>query len=85
MMIRVKNVEYVKDYKLRLLFSDEKAKIVDFKDWINEETVYLLPLKDLQYFKKVRMDKFNYSICWPNGADFSPDVLYKIGNDVKSS
>lgn len=81
-MIRVKNVEHISDYKLKLMFSDSKSKVVDFKDWINEGGSYIRPLKDVKYFKKVRMDDFNYTICWPNGADFCPDVLYEIGNDV---
>lgn len=84
MMIRIKNFEHVGDYKLKLLFSDDKTKIVDFKDWIDEGGVYLLPLKNMLYFKKVQIDEFNYSICWPNGADFSPDVLYEIGQEVKT-
>lgn len=82
MMKRVKKIEYVSEYKLKLLFNDEKTKIVDFEDWIIEGGIYLLPLKNIQYFKKVRMDSFNYSICWPNGADFSPDVLYEQGREV---
>jgi hypothetical protein len=85
MIIRIKNVEHLNDYKLKLLFSDEKTKVVNFKDWINEGGVYLLPLKDIQYFKKVQMDEFNYTICWPNGADFCPDVLYEVGKDVKAT
>lgn len=82
-MLHIKNFEYVGEYKLKLLFSDEKTKIVDFKAWIDEGTVYLLPLKDLKFFKKVSLDEFNYTICWPNGADFCPDVLYEIGEDVQ--
>ena len=82
-MIRVKKIKYISDYKLKLLFSDEKMKVVDFEDWINEGGVYLTPLKASEYFKKVKMDEFNYSICWPNGADFSPDVLYNKGVDVE--
>lgn len=41
-------------------------------------------MRDIEYFKKVEMGKSNYSICWPNRADFSPDALYEVGKDVES-
>ncbi len=84
-MIRVKHVEYVSNYKLKILFSDGKTKIVDFENWINQGGFYVIPMKDIEYFKKVEMDESNYSICWPNGADFSPDALYEIGRDIKQT
>ncbi len=83
MVMRIKNVDYMNDYKLKILFNDNKTKIVDFEDWINEGGAYLLPLKELKYFKKVQIDAFKYSICWQNGADFCPDVLYAVGKEVK--
>jgi hypothetical protein len=83
MMLRVKRADYVGEYKLKLAFSDGKTKIVDFKDWINEGGVYATPLRDAAYFKQVKMDEFNYSICWANGADFSPDALYEAGREVQ--
>ena len=82
-MIRVKSVKYVNDYKLKILFSDGKTKIVDFENWIKEGGFYFLPMKDVEFFKKVEMDESNYSICWPNDADVSPDVLYEMGKDVE--
>jgi len=82
-MIRIKNVEYLNKYKLKILFSDGKSKIIDFENWINEGGAYVLPLRDIDYFKKVHMDEFNYTICWPNGADFCPDVLYETGKDIQ--
>src|SRR5271168_925183 len=85
MMIRVKSAQYVSNYKLKILFSDGKTKIVDFENWINEGGFYVIPMRDIEYFKKVEMDESNYSICWPNGADFSPDALYEVGKDVESS
>ena len=83
MLIRVKKVEYLCDYKLKILFSDGKTKIIDFEDWISEaKSFYLKPLKDLDFFKAVRLDEQRYSICWPNGADFCPDVLYAKGQEI---
>ncbi len=81
MLMRIKKVEYLNEYKLKLLFNNEKTKIIDFEDWIKNGGSYFSPLKDIQYFKKVKMDKFNYTICWPNGADFCPDVLYEMGKE----
>jgi hypothetical protein len=82
-MLRVKKVEYLDEYKLNILFSNGRSKVVDFENWIAEENVYLKPLRKIEYFKKVRIDDFNYSICWPNGADFSPDTLFEAGREVK--
>jgi hypothetical protein len=82
-MLRVKKAKHIRDYKLEILFSDGKAKIVDFQNWINEGGFYFLPMKDIEFFKKVEMDESNYSICWPNGADISPDALYEIGVAIK--
>jgi hypothetical protein len=81
-MLKIKKVEYVGEYKLKILFSNGVSKIVDFEEWISEDGFYLKPLKQLDYFKKVRMDDSNYSICWPNGADFCPDALFEAGQDV---
>jgi len=42
------------------------------------------PLQDLDLFKKVALDDCHLSICWPNGADICPDVLYEMGTDISS-
>jgi len=86
MSIRVKKATHFGEYKIKILFSDGKTKIIDFKDWIFEvgASVYLKPLKDLEYFKKFDLDEPKYTICWPNGADFCPDVLYGIGKEIRS-
>ncbi len=80
-LVRVKSVEYVDGYKLRLTFTNGKIKVVDltyiFKDNAGH---YFEPLRDLERFKEVYCDYG--TICWPNEADFCPDLLYKIGKDV---
>ena len=79
MLIRVKKVEYVCEYKLKIIFSNGKTKIVDFENWILEGKGYFKHLKNIDFFKQVSLDDCKYSICWPNGTDFSPDVLYAMG------
>lgn len=83
--MRIKKVEYFDDYKLLLLFSDKKTKIVDIEPIIKKSKGLFHPLKNIDYFKKVSLDDLEYplSICWPNGEDLCPDVLYEIGKDVE--
>jgi hypothetical protein len=85
--MRVKKVEYVDRYKLKLLFSDKKTKIVDIAPIISKSKGLFHPLRDIEYFKKVSLDDDQYplSICWPNGADLCPNVLYEMGQDVKTT
>src|ERR1700736_2458973 len=83
--MRVKAIEYIKDYKLKLVFSDKAVKIVDLENLIKKSSGIFLPLRDLDYFKQVALDDCLLSICWPNGADICPDVLYGMGNDVKTT
>jgi ribosomal protein L31E len=40
------------------------------------------PLKDINNFKKVRVNPDLDTIVWENGADMCPDFLYKVGVEV---
>ncbi len=80
--MRVKKVEYISEYKLKLLFSNDEVKIIDFADKVKNAKGIFLPLKNQEYFKKVAVDDSHLSICWPNGADICPDVLYSMGKNI---
>ncbi len=79
---RIKKVQYLERYSLRLLFDDGKSKIADLSDIVRRGQNLIAQLQDIEYFKKVKCDGF--SVVWPNGMDLCPDVLYKIGRDVPS-
>lgn len=81
--MRVKKAEYVKDYKIKINFSDGIVKVVDFKPFLKDAKNLLIPLLDIEYFKNFSVD--DTTICWPNEVDFCPDVLYDAGQEVKSS
>ena len=69
--------KYVRDYKLAITFEDGRTKEVDLTPYLNGEIFE--PLKDVEYFKKVRVNSDMETICWDNGADLAPEFLYQIG------
>lgn len=70
-------MEYLGEYKLRLYFHNKKVKIVDLEEMVKKGKNLFLPLLDPEYFKLVKCD--GTTVCWPNGVDLCPDVLYKMG------
>lgn len=81
MLARVKKVEYIDGYRLKIQFTNGKTKIVDLEGRLKKAKNLFLDLKDIDYFQKVECD--GYSICWPNGIDYCPDLLYSIGEDIQ--
>ncbi len=80
MIRRVKKVSYESDYKLRIRFDNGVTKIVDLAAMLKDAKNLFEDLKNIDYFKLVECDGF--SICWPNGIDVCPDLLYKTGKTV---
>ena len=73
----VKDGEYVSEYKLLLSFEDGSVRLIDLEPHLDGEIFE--PLKDINYFKTVRVNPELDTIVWDNGADMSPDFLYEIG------
>ena len=78
----ITDVSYIDDYKLKLKFENGEYKLVDLKPHL--EGKIFEPLKDISYFKSVKLNKDIDTIVWQNNADFSPDFLYEIGQSIKN-
>ena len=76
----VKDVTYVSDYRLLLSFEDGSVRLVDLEHELDGEMFE--PLKDINYFKTVRVNPDLDTIVWDNGADMSPDFLHEVGVPV---
>lgn len=70
-LVRVVAAEYVRDYKLRLRFTDGVEGIVDFSRWLDTEV--FRPLSAKRQFKRFFIA--GGTVCWPNGADIAPETL----------
>lgn len=75
----VKKVKYISGYELAITFEDNATKVVDLGPFLVGEIFE--PLKDINYFKKVEINRDIDTIVWDNGADLSPDFLYEIGKN----
>lgn len=74
-MLKVVDVDYIKDYELLLTFNDGAVKKVDLRPYLIGEV----------FGELVDIDKFiqygltPVTIEWANGADLAPEFLYEIG------
>jgi len=77
MLKDVIDVRVMDDYQLHLRFEDGIQGVVDVADLVAFTGVFA-PLHSHDYFRRVRVDAELGTICWPNGADLDPDVLYSL-------
>jgi hypothetical protein len=76
MFPRVKDVRYLKDYRLELFFTDGTHGELDLRARIADRGGVFKPLQDVEFFRQVSVDVEAETLAWPNGVDFCPDVLY---------
>lgn len=81
MILHVTDVQYLKNYQLKLTFNDGVAGIVDLSNELWGEMFE--PLKDPVLFSEVRLDKELDTIVWTNGADLAPEFLRNLIQPVQ--
>ena len=73
-MVAVTHVEPLEEYRLRLRFDDGSERVVGLSDVLCGPMAE--PLRDRDYFRRVRVDDELRTIVWPNGFDLDRDVLH---------
>jgi hypothetical protein len=61
-------------YRLRIEFGDGLVRTIDFRP-VLEGQLYG-PLRDLNQFNSVTLDREVHTLVWPNGADFDAATLH---------
>ena len=80
MFLHVTRVQYLDGYKLEVTFSDQTVKVVDLESELFGEVFE--PLRDVAFFERAEVNPETNTVEWPNGADFAPEFLYEIGQEV---
>lgn len=74
-MLRVIDVDYIREYELLVTFSDSSRKRVDLKSFLTGEVFGEL----LDKSKFIQYGLTRNTIEWANGADIAPEFLYENG------
>jgi hypothetical protein len=75
MIPRIVEVKVLEDYRLWLRFHDGVSGTVDLATELWGPVFE--PLKDKTLFAQVTVHPELHTVTWPNGADLSPEFLYK--------
>ncbi len=79
MIIRIKSLEPLENYKLHVVFDDGKEVIYDVEDDINEIPSYS-DLKNIHgLFKQVQLDSSRTCVFWNDYIDLPSDAIYEYG------
>ena len=73
-MLKVTGVRPLDGYRLEIEFNDGVVRVVDCSFLLHGTLGE--PLKDLDYFRQVRVDDDARTIVWPNGLDPAPELLH---------
>jgi Protein of unknown function (DUF2442) len=71
---KVKSFEIVGPYRLRIEFADGLVRTIDFRSVLEGELYG--PLREIDLFNAVTLDREAQTLVWPNGADFDPATLH---------
>ena len=77
-LIKVVNVDYIKDYIVDLKYTNGEKKRVDFFPLLKSGKKQQLLNKD----NFIQFGLNHWTLEWYNGVDFAPDFLYQQGVSV---
>lgn len=75
MFLHVTEAKYLHGYVVWVRFNDGTEGEVDLEGELEGEVFG--PLKEVEKFRKFRVDAELETIVWENGADLAPEFLYE--------
>jgi hypothetical protein len=77
MLKDIVEAQAVEGYRIYVRFEDGVEGEVDLSTLVSFTGVFA-PLRDPEEVRKVAVNAELGTVCWPNGADLDPDVLYSL-------
>ncbi|GGA74299.1 DUF2442 domain-containing protein [Ornithinibacillus halotolerans] len=83
--MKITSVYPTRTFKLILEFDMREYRMLNIKKFLKSDTGLLAEIRDdLDVFMSVKIDEVAGTVCWENGVDFDPDILYQESKDVDS-
>ena len=73
---RVTSFENTGPHTVTVTFADGLKREINFLPVLKGELYG--PLRDEEFFSKVKLDPDVHTLVWPNGADLAPEALYDL-------
>lgn len=80
MLLHILEASVCGPHLLRLKFSNGVVKTVDVLPLLGGPV--FKPLRDPEYFALAKLDPVVGTVVWPNEADFAPEALYELEEEV---
>ncbi len=74
MFLHVTEAKYLHDYVVEVTFNDGRKGHADLSEALKGPVFE--PLKDLDKFSRLRVDRELETIAWDSGADLAPEFIY---------
>lgn len=86
--MRVTAAKYLGGFRIYVRLSDGIEGTADFSNFLKEkridDSVYE-PLRHVDFFRKVTLDRKQGTLVWPNDIDIAPDLLSRLLESFKKS
>lgn len=73
--------DYAGGHSILVTFDDGTRVLADLGPHLDGEVFE--PLRDVEVFRRFRVDPELDTVVWPNGADVAPEFLLEIGRPVR--
>lgn len=85
MIVRIKNLEPLENYFLRVEFTDGKIVLYDVKTDIEQIPSYSVLKTTCGLFNQVQLDSSRTCVFWNEEIDLPADAIYEFGNPLVTS
>jgi hypothetical protein len=77
---KIKNIEALQDYKIKLFYETGEVKLFDVLPYING--TWYKELENYNYFRTIHLISNGKGIEWENGQDIAPHELYEMSVSI---